>query len=236
MENKELEKVEVPHNYFENKEIFDQIQRVALMFSKSELVPKMYQGNPGNCVIALEMASRLKASPLLVMQNLYVIQGKPGWSSTFLIASVNACGKFSPLRYEEDDKDGGRTRAWAYDLKNNEKVYGIWVSMGMAKAEGWIDKTGSKWKTMPELMRRYRAASFFSRQFAPDVAMGMQTIEEVVDITPIQVTNINKEHERIKLMIQDCNSVEDLQKLEGSVPTELIPDWNLRMEQIINPA
>lgn len=209
MENDKAEiiKSEMPNveiqvtNMFGTKELFEHVQRVASMFSKSELIPKRYQNNVGNCVIALEMANRIGASPLMVMQNLDIILGKPSWSSKFLIATLNACGKFSAIRYEEDEQDGGRTRAWAYDKATKEKIYGAWVSMGMAKAEGWIDKAGSKWKTMPELMRRYRAASFFTNQFAPEVSMGLQTAEEVYDVAEFT------EEKKIKI------SHEDLQRL-----------------------
>ena len=182
----EVHETQLVVNSFATPESFNHIQRVAKMFSESDMVPKRYTKNIGNCVIALEMANRMNANILMVMQNLDVIQGKPGWSSVFLIATLNSCGKFSSLRYEEDEKNGGRTRAWAIDKFSNQPVYGIWVSMEMAKAEGWSDKNGSKWKTMPELMRRYRAASFFTKQFAPEVSMGLQTIEEIYDITPIQ--------------------------------------------------
>jgi len=167
---------------FENSESFQLAQRIAQVFSSSDMVPAQYKGNVANCIIALEMAHRIGSSPLMVMQNLHVIQGKPAWSSSFLIATLNACGKFSPLRYEEDDKDGGRTRAWALENRSGEKLYGVWVSMEMADAEGWTKKGGSKWKSMPELMRRYRAASFFTRQFAPEISMGLQTAEEVIDV------------------------------------------------------
>lgn len=212
--------VVVDKSPFANKESFEHAQRVALMLSKSELVPAKYKNKPENCLIAMEMANRMGASILMVMQNLDVILGKPAWSSKFLIATINSCGKFSPLRYEEDDKNGGRTRAWAIDNKTGEKLYGEWVTMEMAKAEGWIDKAGSKWKTMPGLMRRYRAASFFVNQFAPEISMGFQTVDEVYDIAPAAATaeningqadKLNKEKERILLMIGDCTS---LQKLE----------------------
>lgn len=212
-------------NAFATKESFEHIQRVATMFSKSDMIPKRYSNNVGNCIIALEMANRMNANILMVMQNLDVIQGKPGWSSVFLIATLNSCGKFSPLRYEEDDQNGGRTRAWAIDKFNNEPVYGIWVSMEMAKAEGWIDKTGSKWKTMPDLMRRYRAASFFTKQFAPEVSMGLQTIEEIIDITPIQNTVvIDKEMERKKLMLADCKTLAELESLQINNP-----EWDYQL-------
>lgn len=208
--------------FFTDGKTFDHVQRIALMFSKSDLVPKRFQNNPGNCIIAIEMAQRMGASYLMVMQNLDVIQGKPGFSSTFLIACINACGKFSPLRYEEDEKEGGRCRAWAFDKANEEKIYGAWVSMIMAKAEGWIDKNGSKWKTMPELMRRYRAAAFFQRQFAPEISMGLHTVEEIIDITPniadshpiddSKIDNVKYEKERINL----------IHKINTSLPDELM--------------
>lgn len=174
---------------FINSQAFEHAQRVAMMLSKSELVPTTFQNKVQNCMIALEMATRMKASPLMVMQNLYIVHGRPAWSSQFLIATLNASGRFSALRYEDDPKtDGGRTRAYAKDLKSGEMCYGAWVSMKMAEAEGWASKNGSKWKTMPELMMRYRSAAFFTRQFAPEVSMGFPTTEEVYDIEPTEVT------------------------------------------------
>ena len=171
---------------FGNKEGFEHSMRVAKALSVSDLVPAQYKGNISNCLIALDVARRVGASELMVMQNLYIVHGKPAWSSQFLIATLNACRKFSPLRYEEDDKNGGRCRGVAIDLSTGERLEGVWVTMEMAAAEKWIDKAGSKWKTMPQLMMRYRAAAFFTRQFAPEVSMGIMTSEEVIDITPIQ--------------------------------------------------
>jgi len=171
---------------FGNKEGFEHSMRVAKALSVSDLVPQQYKGNVSNCLIAMDISKRIGASELMVMQNLYIVHGKPAWSSQFLIATLNACKKFSPLRYEEDDKNGGRCRAYAVDLATGERLEGVWVTMEMAAAEKWLDKAGSKWKTIPQLMMRYRAAAFFTRQFAPEVSMGIMTSEEVIDITPIQ--------------------------------------------------
>jgi len=229
-ENEEIIKLtEKPQQigFFSNGKAFDHVQRIAVMFSKSDLVPKKFQNNVGNCIIAIEMAQRMGASNLMVMQNLDVIQGKPGFSSTFLIACINACGKFSPLRYEEDNEEGRRCRAWAFDKANQEKIYGAWVSMNMAKLEGWLDKNGSKWKTMPELMMRYRAAAFFQRQFAPEISMGLHTVEEIIDITPnndkkkpISEEQIDKtKHEKSRLKIIHkikTSTLEELEKIEES--------------------
>lgn len=165
------------------KEAFELSLRTAKMLATSNLVPKDYQNNIANCTIALEMANRIGATPLMVMQNLYIVHGRPAWSSQFLIATLNASKRFTPLNYEADaDKGGGACRAFATDTATGERVSGVWVTMEMAAAEGWSTKAGSKWKTMPELMLRYRAAAFFTRQFAPEVSMGIMTHEEVQDI------------------------------------------------------
>jgi hypothetical protein len=164
---------------------FEHAQRVAKMLSTSELIPKEYQGKVQNVMIALEMATRIGASPLMVMQNLYIVHGKPSWSSSFIIAALNSCKRFSPLRFEiEGNGDEYGCKAWALGTKDNERLEGPKVTWAMVKAEGWLQKNGSKWKTMPDLMFRYRAAAFFGRLYAPDILMGMQTMEETIDVHP----------------------------------------------------
>jgi hypothetical protein len=167
---------------FADKQVFEHAQRVAKMMTASSLVPKEYQNNIPNIMIALEMANRIGASPLMVMQNLNIIQGRPSWSSQFIIAALNSCKRFSPLRFtmSGEGDDYGCT-AWATDA-TGEKLEGPKVSWKMAKEEGWATKGGSKWKTMPELMFRYRAAAFFGRLYAPDVLMGMGDVGEAEDI------------------------------------------------------
>lgn len=80
---------------------FEVMQRMAKMYTESTIIPEAYKGNIGNCVIALDMATRMGANPLMVMQNLYVVNGNPSWSSKFLIATINMSGKYSSLRYRK---------------------------------------------------------------------------------------------------------------------------------------
>jgi len=178
---------------FGSLQSFELAQRAAKLLSQSSLVPKEYQSNLPNCVIALNMASRMGADPLMVMQNLYIVHGRPGWSSQFLISTFNTSGRFSALRYEwvgEEGKDSWGCRAWAIEKATEEKLVGSTITIGLAKAEGWyskLDKSGkeiSKWQTMPQQMLMYRAASWFIRAYAPELAMGMHTEEEIIDITP----------------------------------------------------
>lgn len=168
---------------FGSSAAWDLVQRVAKAFATSTLVPQAYQGNVANCIIALEMANRMGASPLQVMQNLYIVHGSPGWSSKFLIACFNQCGRFSSLRYEWNE-DRTACRAWAIEKSTSERIDGPTVTLQMAKDEGWSTKSGSKWKTMPELMLMYRAAAFLIRTYAPEISMGLQTEDELFDLAP----------------------------------------------------
>jgi len=169
---------------FSQKDSFEHAQRVAKMLSSSTLIPARFQKDVANTMIALEMANRLGAAPLMVMQNLYVVHGNPAWSGQFIIAAINSCKKFHDLEFEIQGEGMDLwCRAFADDRRTGRIKKGAKVSMQMAKAEGWIDKNGSKWKTMPEQMIMYRAASFFGRIHCPDVLMGMYSVEEVEDFT-----------------------------------------------------
>lgn len=172
---------------FQSAEGFELLQRQAKMFCGSSLVPQQFQGeqNFGNAIIALEMAQRMNASPLMVMQNLYIVYGSPGWSSKFLIATFNQCARFEAIKYKETGKKGTDSQgiiAYTREKGSDEIIQGPEVTILIAKQEGWYDKKGSKWKTMPDQMLRYRAAAWLIRTTAPEISMGLQTTDEIIDV------------------------------------------------------
>ena len=171
---------------FSSESAFVSVQRMAKALASSTLVPDAYRGeaNLGNCIIALELSQRIGASVMAVMQSMVPIHGKPTWSAAFLIATVNSCGRFSPMRFRwvgKENTDEWGCRAYAVEREGNLELVGALVTIAMAKAEGWYTKNGSKWKTMPEQMLQYRAAAFWTRAYAPEIALGMHTAEEIND-------------------------------------------------------
>lgn len=168
---------------FGSSDNFTMATQMAKALSQSSIVPAPFQGNVANAVVAIEISQRLNTSPLMVMQNLNVIQGRPSWSSQFLIAMVNGSGKYDmELQYDEvKDKNGKPFSCTAWTTRNGRRIDGITVDMDMATAEGWVTKNGSKWKTLPALMLRYRAAAFFARLNCPEIALGFYTQEELRD-------------------------------------------------------
>lgn len=183
--------------------------------------PEANPNGVSNCIIALNMAQRLGADPMMIMQNLYLVDGRPSWSSQFIIAAINSSGRYSPLRFDitggeeeieipyavtewvynqvtkkKEPVESNQTArvknykcvAWVIEKATGERLESTPITMEMAVKEGWYQKNGSKWQSMPEQMLRYRAASFFGRIYAPDLLMGLRTQEEemesIIDITP----------------------------------------------------
>lgn len=172
---------------YSSSDTFQLAFQMAKGLSQSTLVPQQFQNNPANCLIALEQSNRLNISPMAVMQNLYIVQGKPSFSSSFIIGLINASGKYDmELQFDEEEKDGKPYACTCWTEKDGRKVTGIKITMDMAEKEGWSKKNGSKWITIPQVMLRYRAASFFARMNCPELSIGLYTKEELDDFAPIK--------------------------------------------------
>ena len=184
---------------FFNPVLFEHAQRVAGMLSKSELVPRHFQNNLANCMIALNLAARMRIDVFGLMQSLYVVHGRPGVEGKLAIALINGSGRFSPIQYEI--KQSGKLtqsniprwdscRAYATTLRTGGKIEGPVVTWEMAVAEGWTKPKGSpggpqqisKWQTLPDLMFSYRSAMFFCRVHCPELLIGLRTVDELDDI------------------------------------------------------
>lgn len=201
---------------FFNVESMEMAQRTCKLFTNSELVPQQYSAAKvgaekavANTLIALDMSSRTGASPLMIMQNLYIVQGRPSFSSAFLISCINTSGRFDTLKYKMgvDDKNPAKTKdgrqipnmwCYAYTWEKGQAgnpdlcLKSTLITMQMAIDEGWYTKPGSKWLTMPSQMLKYRAAAFWCRAFAPEISMGMHTTEEISDgiIEDVEFTEV----------------------------------------------
>ena len=164
---------------------FETAQRMAQALSSSTIAPADFRGNIGNVLIAMEIASRTGSSVLAVMQSLYIVHGRPGWSGQYCIAALNKSGKFAePVHFEfqgTEGQDDWGCRAVTVS-KTGQRIEGPLVTIALAKAEGWYTRQGSKWKTIPELMLRYRSAAWLAKTEAPEILMGMQTVEELADM------------------------------------------------------
>lgn len=170
------------HGVYGSSDSFKMAYQMAKALSQSTIVPQHFQRNEANCLVAISQAQKMNIDPFTVMQNMYMIQGKISWKSSFLIAMINASGKYdTELQFEEEEKTGEPYSCRCWTTKDGRRVDGIKVTMDMAEKEGWTKKNGSKWKTLPGLMLRYRAASFFANLNCPELTSGFYTREEMLD-------------------------------------------------------
>lgn len=212
-------------NMYQKDEVYKELQKDNMRLPQDQRLDAktLYQNASieatANCMIALDVATRIGASPLMIMQNLVIIYGRPSWSSKFLIATINTCGRFEPLKYKFIEKgkvgkiniteyvwdratnskkpvtrefDGTKIMdiecvAFTKAKGSNEVLESSPISIRMAIEEGWYTKNGSKWQTMPKQMLMYRAASFWTSAYAPEISMGMRTIEEEEDIEYVEL-------------------------------------------------
>ena len=171
-----------PVTVWTDKKQFDQLLRAANMLSQTSIIPATYQGKPQDCFVALEMATRMGVSPLVVMQNMYVVKGKPAWAGQACTMFINSCGKFTQVKHVYTGEKGTDSRGCyvtATRISDGIQVNGVEVTIAMAKAEGWTANT--KWRNMPELMLAYRASAFFARVHCPEALMGVQLADEIYD-------------------------------------------------------
>ncbi len=204
------------------------VGRKAEALASSSIIPKDFLNKPANVLIAMDMAERTGMPVLAVMQNLHVVNGMPAFGAKFLIAQVNTSSRFSPLRWAFQGSEGSDewgARAYATEYDTGEVLTGTLVTIKMAKAEGWYQKSGSKWQTMPEQMLQYRSATFWSRTYAPNLALGISTTDELEDV-------LASKGSRVRALAEAMDAPEDAEPIEAEVVEEtaaepdapLVPD------------
>lgn len=168
--------------------LYNQSLQMANVLSKSEIIPQSYRNKPADCLIAIDISNRLGMSPAIVMQNSQIVRGNFTWKGSACKAMIDGCGRYQKTRYVYVGKEGTDDYGVYLEAIDNDGdvVKGTPVTIGMAKKEGWYDKDGSKWRTLPDLMLKYRASAFFMRTECASIAMGFLTKEEVEDVYSTQ--------------------------------------------------
>ena len=179
----EVEPVELATTVKHDGVLYDKKSyKLAQILANSDMIPDSYKGKMANVLIALDYASRMNCSPFMVMQNLYVVHGKPSWSGQACSMIVNGCGLFDNVDLVYVGKEGADdygAYVEAARKSDGKRIKGTTVTMKMAKGEGWTKN--SKWQTMTQQMLGYRAYSFFARLYCPNALSGFATEGEVED-------------------------------------------------------
>jgi len=174
---------------------FKQVWRAATLYSKSEMVPKRFQARfaePGqdrisDCFVVIDTAMRLKINIMLAFQQLYVVHGTPSMGAQLAIALANRSEAIDGRIHFELTGEGGTRACRAYATDDTGTKIDLTVDMALANKSGWTKPRGKSgmiplWVTNPDLMLRYRSATYLIRTHCPEVQMGLPTDDEVEDM------------------------------------------------------
>ncbi len=147
------------------------------MMSKSSIVPKDYQNNPGNILVAIQWGMEIGLQPLQSMQSIAVINGRPSIWGDAMLALVRSSGLLEAINEEVTD-----LKAVCTIKRRGEQEVVREFSIQDAKQAGLSGKQGP-WAQYPKRMLQMRARAFALRDVFPDVLRGVHVAEEAQDMS-----------------------------------------------------
>lgn len=173
-----------PPDIWLDNEAYATAWRSATCLAESKMVPDDFRNDIGACMIALDLSQRCGINVLMLMQNMYIVHGRPGIEAKLVHALLNRSGLFTPVEWKWDgDGKWENTACSAFATRLSDgKMLEMSIDWNTAVSEGWVGKKNSKWKTMPKQMFMYRSLSWFVKHYCPEILLGMSTVDELQDM------------------------------------------------------
>ncbi|MBT8085990.1 MAG: recombinase RecT [Woeseia sp.] len=211
---------------------YDMMMKVSDVFARSNMVPAHFKQRPADVFVTLQLAWRLNIDPMTALQSVYIVQGRPGLSASLVIALANRSGLFKgPITFEKTGKGNALSVTANAELVATGQIVSATVDMALAQAEKWTKN--DKYRTMPEHMLIYRAATWLVRRYAPEVLLGMQTNEELRDIVAADTAErVDDTAEAVALegTILACETAEQV-KAVGQAMRRAFSDGKINADQ-----
>ena len=160
--------------------------QLAEILAQSTIVPKDYQRNPGNILVAIQWGAELGLAPMQAMQNIATINGRPSIWGDAMLALVKNAPEFVSIKEEYVGEADDLTAVCTVKRRSTDGSIHEHVatfSMEDAKKAGLLGKQGP-WTQYPKRMLQMRARGYALRDMFPDILKGLRTTEEVRDMPP----------------------------------------------------
>jgi len=170
---------ENPVAFYMNTALFEQVQRVATLMSRANLVPAHLRGPEklSDCFLVVSQAFRWRMDPFAVAQHTYVLSGKLGYEGKLIAAVINSSGRLREnLAFEYSGKGNERRVKVVGKLRGEEKAREVEGSVAEWKT------SNAKWGEIPDQMLAYRGSREWARRHMPEAVLGVQSDDEIVDI------------------------------------------------------
>lgn len=149
------------------------VEKLANAVASSALIPSDLRGKPGDVLIIMLTGHELGLPPMLALQKVYVIKGRPFIGSELLAAKVQsspACLYFTLVESSE------RKATYETHRKGSPKPVQMSYTIEEANKAGLTGK--DNWKNHAAAMLRARAAAALARAVYPDLIMGFDSMSE----------------------------------------------------------
>lgn len=180
---------EAPGALYMTTGAFDQLQRVAALMSKSQLVPDHLRNNLSDCFLVAAQAIRWNMDPFAVAQHTYVVKGKLGYEGKLIAAMINTHRRVDGgLHYRYSGAGQQRSIIVSGSLRGDSKVREVEGSFASWHTKGKEGAVSDQWLRDPDQMLAYRGARQWARRYMPEVVLGVLSDDEVkaevVDLEP----------------------------------------------------
>jgi hypothetical protein len=145
---------------------------LARAFADSKMVPEHFKKSVGDCYIAINLAHRYGMEPWMLMQEMYIIQGRPMMSGKLATAILNN-SLAEPLRPTYAGKDDDREITLTGRPEGSAPL-SVTLKVKDAKT------ANEQWKKNPDQMLMYAAARMWGRRYTPDLILGIVFDDEEI--------------------------------------------------------
>jgi hypothetical protein len=156
--------------------------RFSEILASSTMVPRDFQGKPGNVLVAIQWGREVGLGPLQALQNIAVINGRPSIWGDAALALVRGHPDCASVQ-EGAEGEGDARHGWCEVTRRGEQPQRRTFSIADAKRAGLWGKSGP-WTQYPDRMLQLRARGFAIRDVFPDALRGVLTREEAEDTPP----------------------------------------------------
>lgn len=171
---------------------FNEQMRFAEVVSQAKgMLPRAYEGNPANVLVAIQYGASLGIEPMAALQNIDVIQGTPTLSAKAVAAMVRANGH--KLWMNEDEQNMSAT---CTIVRNDDKEHPVTVTRDKAWAQRMGLLTKDNYKKQPTTMLMWRAVTACANRACPELFLGLggaytaDELHDMDDMTPVEATVI----------------------------------------------
>lgn len=153
--------------------------KLGSVMSGTSMVPKNFQGKPDDCAAAILYGAELGLNAIQSLQNIMVINGKPGVEARTMVALLKQRGYTVETVSSSDESVTVRGTAPTGAVEES-----TWTHARAQKAGYTSNKLYS---SIPEQMLYAKAATEVCRKLAPDVLLGMPYSKEELQLEPTRV-------------------------------------------------